>query len=74
MVRVLFIDDDPRAQDTLRWILAGRYAVVHRDCAAEGAAGGQRVQTGRPGLLQRRAQVAPGAIPLFAADHHQTSP
>jgi DNA-binding response OmpR family regulator len=36
VIRVLFIDDDPGAQDTLRWILAGRYAVVPAYSAAEG--------------------------------------
>jgi len=36
MIRVLFIDDDPQAQDTLRWILAERYAVLPAGSAAEG--------------------------------------
>jgi DNA-binding NtrC family response regulator len=36
MIRVLFIDDDPQAQDTLRWILAERYAVFPAGSAAEG--------------------------------------
>jgi len=35
MVRVLFIDDDPRAQATLAMILAGRYAVLPAASAAE---------------------------------------
>ena len=36
MVRVLFIDDDPREQDTRRWILAECYAVLPAGSAAEG--------------------------------------
>jgi len=36
MIRVLFIDDDPRAQATLAMILAGRYAVAAAYSAAEG--------------------------------------
>jgi len=36
MIRVLFIDDDPQAQDTLRWILAERYTVLAAASAAEG--------------------------------------
>ena len=36
MIRILFIDDDPRAQATLALILAGRYAVLPAASAAEG--------------------------------------
>ena len=36
MVRVLFIDDDPRAQATLSMILAGRYTLLAAYSAAEG--------------------------------------
>jgi DNA-binding response OmpR family regulator len=36
VIRVLFIDDDPQAQDTLRWILAERYDVLPAGSAAEG--------------------------------------
>jgi DNA-binding NtrC family response regulator len=36
MVRILFIDDDPQAQATLSWILAGRYSVLGAASAAEG--------------------------------------
>ena len=36
MVRVLFIDDDPRAQATLSMILAGRYTLLAACSAAEG--------------------------------------
>jgi DNA-binding NtrC family response regulator len=36
MVRVLFIDDDPGAQNTLAMILEGRYAVLPAYSAAEG--------------------------------------
>jgi hypothetical protein len=28
MIRVLSIDDDPQARDTLRWVLAECYAVL----------------------------------------------
>ncbi len=46
--RILVCEDDPDLRRSLRWLLAGRYAVT---CASDGEEGLQRAQEQRPALV-----------------------